>query len=225
MYGLREWPDVAEAFVPPRQINPLDEDILAIPRDQFLSEVPISSEAGLYQVDYVPLLSCSHVVPRRIAEATEDYVQLIPSFVVLRVHKILSYTRTKKTPENRLHNTRSIVFGGHLQADDLPILFVHEREVIDAFLFRELLEEVSLNPSFERYLYAGILYLTDTAFERQHAGIVFFLEVPAETTARSLEPGYHSGLEFMTWDELLRSPVMEDRWSAVCIRALAKTAQ
>ena len=220
LYGLREWPGVAETHVPARQLNPLDEDILVVPKEEFLGLLGPSPARGLHDVDYVPLLSRSKTVARRDAEATEEYVQLIPSFVVLRGTEILSYKRTKKTPENRLHDTRSIVFGGHLQAEDIPELFADERAVVDAFLFRELLEELALNPSFERYLYAGMLYLTGTAFERQHAGIVFFLEVGEKTEATSLEPGYHSGLEFISCDKLVTSSVMEDRWSRVCITAL-----
>jgi predicted NUDIX family phosphoesterase len=220
LYGLREWPDVPEAHVPPRRLNPLDEDILAVPTDDFLRLVSSSETAGLHDIDYISLLSKSKVVPRRSAETTEEFVQLIPSFVVLRGNEILSYKRTKKTPENRLHDTRTIVFGGHLQSEDVPTLFASEREVIDAFLFRELLEELALVPGFERYLYGGILHLRETAFERQHAGIVFFLETGKQTQARSLEPGYHSGLKFMPWDELVSSSVMDDRWSRVCITAL-----
>jgi predicted NUDIX family phosphoesterase len=220
LYGLRAWPDAAEVEVSPRRINPLDEDILAVPAVRFLSMLADETVPGVFDLDYVDILSASQTVPRRQAEETEAFVQIIPSFVIFRGSEVLSYKRTKKTPESRLHDTRSIVFGGHLQATDVPSLFAHERSVVIDFLFRELREELSLNPEAERYLYLGALYLSETPFERQHTGLIFVLEAPTNASAQSLEPGYHSGLRFMNWDEVLSSSVMEDRWSRVCIEAL-----
>jgi predicted NUDIX family phosphoesterase len=222
---LREWPDVAEARVPPRTVNPLDEEILVVPRGRFLSLLGRPSVTGLHQADFVDVVSASEVVSRREAEQTEDFVQLIPSFVILREREVLSYKRTKKTPESRLHDTRSIIFGGHLQAEDVPVLFISERDVITAFLFRELHEELSLSPPARKYIYAGVIYLDQTPFERQHAGLVFILEAAAGAMATSLEPGYHSSLEFIAWDRLRESSVMNDRWSATCVAALEKRCQ
>lgn len=220
LYGLKEWPDVAAVVVPHRRINPLDEDILAVPAARFFSMLAQETVPGIFDVDYLDVLAASQIVPRRRAEETENYVQIIPSFVIFRGGEILTYKRTKKTPESRLHDTRSVIFGGHLQADDVPSLFASHRGYVIDFLFRELREELSLTPDVERFLYLGALYLSATAFERQHTGLIFVLEAPENASARSLEPGYHSGLQFMSRDEVVNSSVMEDRWSRVCIEAL-----
>lgn len=224
LYGLREWPDTEETVVPPRRIHPLDEDILAVPSSEFLNMLAREKIQGIYDLDYLEILAASQVVPRRNAEETEEFVQIIPSFVILRGNEILSYKRTKKTPENRLHDTRTIVFGGHLQASDIPSLFAHERSVVIDFIFRELYEELRLSPEAKRYLYLGALHLSQTAFERQHVGLVFILEAPTDAAARSLEPGYHSGLRFMNWNAVLSSSVMNDRWSQVCMNALGRNS-
>ena len=39
LYGLRAWPDAAQVVVSPRRINPLDEEILAVPTLQYLAEI------------------------------------------------------------------------------------------------------------------------------------------------------------------------------------------
>jgi predicted NUDIX family phosphoesterase len=224
LYGLREWPDAAEVAVPPRRISPLDEDILAVPAARFLSMLGDETAPGIFKLDYLDVVTASQTVPRRRAEETESFVQIIPSFVIFRGKEVLCYKRTRKTPENRLHDTRSIVFGGHLQSVDVPTLFTDERPFVVDFLFRELREELSLTPEPERYLYLGALYLTGSAFERQHTGLIFVVEAAEQASAKSLEPGYHSGLKFMGWEEVLSSSVMEDRWSRVCIEALGQTS-
>lgn len=222
LYGLREWPDVSETFVAPRRIGPLDEDILAVPQAEFLELLSHARSPGLYELHYVRLLAASRTISRREAEESEDFVQLIPSFVIFRDNEILSYKRTKKTPESRLHDTFSVIFGGHLQASDVPSLFSHEPQLVLDFLFRELHEELSLAPPAQKCVYSGVLHLRETRFERQHAGLVFILDAPPHAEVRSLEPGYHAGLRFIPWEEIDQSPIMEDRWSEVCVRSLMK---
>jgi len=221
LYGLRDWPDACDFQVPPRKINPLDEDILVVERPDFVELLNHSKRSFLYDIDYRSVLLRSLVRNRTEAEATEDWVQIIPSFVVFRGTEILSFKRTKKTPEKRLHDRHSVVFGGHLQAEDQPGLFLDTSEHAEAFLFRELHEELSFSPGYRRSHYVGVLYLQETAFERQHAGVVFAIDLEPGTVARSMEPGYHSSLEFMQWDKIDQSPVMHDRWSEVCIKQIS----
>jgi hypothetical protein len=78
-------------------------------------------------------------------------------------------------------------------------------------------EELGFSPPFVRSNYCGVLHLEDTAFERQHAGVVFAIELQPGTGVKSLEPGFHSGLRFIPWDGISSSPVMADRWSATCV--------
>jgi predicted NUDIX family phosphoesterase len=151
------------------------------------------------------------------AEDDNDLVQLIPSFLIFRENQVLSFRRTRKTPEQRLHDSSSIVFGGHLQAEDDPALFAHDDEEVERFLFRELHEELAFDPMYRLSRYIGMLHLDETAFERQHAGVVFAIDLAPGTKVRSLEPGYQSTLRFIPWDGIESTPVMEDRWSATCV--------
>jgi predicted NUDIX family phosphoesterase len=221
LYALREWASLPEFTVRPRVIHPLDEDILVVPLAIFQTEISDPIAPGFYSLPYSQLLQHSRSVPRRVAEQTEDFVQLIPSFIVFRQTEVLSYKRTKKTPENRLHDSFTIIFGGHLQAEDVPELFSHDHEMIEDFVFRELFEELELAPPACRKTYLGVLYLQDSAFERQHAGLVFALDTEPGSAARSLEPGYHSNLAFTSWDGINQTTIINDRWSEVVIKLLA----
>ena len=217
MYALRDWSDLVSFDVPARRINPLEEDILVIGRDVF-EGLKTGRHAGpLFDIGYRSLLDAAHPVHRMKAENDHSLVQLIPSFVVFEGDRVLSFRRTRKTPERRLHDSSSIVFGGHLQAEDSPALFAHDNAEVERFLFRELYEELAFAPPYRRSRYVGVLHLEDTAFERQHAGVVFAIDLAPGTEVTSLEPGYQSTLRFVPWESITVSPVMEDRWSAVCI--------
>lgn len=217
LYGLRRWPNVTEFRVKNRKINPLDEYILAVKKRRFEEIICSSPSLQFYDTNYRDVLEESEVVYRRDAEKTEDFVQLIPSFLVFMGENVLSFNRTKKSPEQRLHDRHSIVFGGHLQTEDDPGLFIADPHQAKNFLFRELHEELSFDKPILRSRYVGLLYLQNSTFERQHAGIVFAVEVPEGTRPKSEEPGYHNALKFLEWGEIWDSPVISDRWSAACI--------
>lgn len=217
MYALRSWSGLMPVDVPARRINPLDEDILAIDRDAFDALKSGRLLRRLYDVGYGSLLEVAKPVHRMVAEEDHGLVQLIPSFLIFREDTVLSFRRTRRTPERRLHNSVSIVFGGHLQAEDSPSLFAHDDVQVQRFLFRELHEELGFDPPFVRSSYCGVLHLEATSFERQHAGVVFAIELGPGTVVKSLEPGFHAGLRFLPWEGIASSPVMEDRWSAACV--------
>lgn len=224
MYALSIWSDMSRVEVPVRRINPLDEDILVVDREAF-EQLKAGRRVGqLFDVHYRELLSTARPLHRTVAEADEGLVQLIPSFLVFQNDQILSFRRTRKTPEHRLHDSFSIVFGGHLQADDNPTLFADDDAQVECFLFRELHEELAFHPPFRRSRYVGVLHLEETAFERQHAGVVFAIDLFPGTRVDSLEPGYQSTLRFLPWDGILTSPVMEDRWSAACVAHMLEAA-
>lgn len=220
MYALGVWNDLVAVDVPRRRINPLDEDILVLDRNVFEALKTGRSLGRLFDIHYRDLLSAARPLQRVKAEADINLVQLIPSFIVFKTDQVLSFKRTRKTPEQRLHDSSSIVFGGHLQAEDSPALFADDDAEVERFLFRELHEELGFNPPLRRSSYVGVLHLEETAFERQHAGVVFAVELEPDTEVTSLEPGYQSTLRFVSWDGISASPVMDDSWSAACIAHL-----
>lgn len=217
LYALATWNDMASVHVRARRVSPLDEDILVVEREAFDLLTGDLRSGHLYDVHYRSLLAKARPVRRMLAEEDHRLVQLIPSFLVFEANRVLSFRRTRKTPEHRLHDSSSIVFGGHLQAEDNPVLFADDDQEVERFLFRELHEELGFNPSPRHSSYVGVLHLTGTAFERQHAGVVFAIDLEPGTKVESREPGYHSTLRFLDWESIADSPVMEDRWSAACI--------
>jgi predicted NUDIX family phosphoesterase len=212
LFALREWADETEFTVRPRRIKAVNELIRVVPKSQFLSYVNSVPKEGLIDLDYFSLVELSTKLSRAEAELTEEYVQLISTFVVLQGNALLSYVRTKRLPETRLHNSRSISFGGHILFDDDPTLFASDTKLKRDFLFRELYEEVSFNTLFETE-YLGILYLVGSEFERQHCGLVFLIEIPIDSEFTSLEPGMHTDMHFVPLAELLKHKDEMDSWT------------
>lgn len=217
LYALAMWNDMARVDVPARRVSPLNEDILVVEREAFDLLTAGKGAEHLYNVHYRSLLAKARPIHRMLAEEDHQLVQLIPSFLIFKEDRVLSFRRTRKTPEQRLHDSSSIVFGGHLQAEDSPALFADDDQEVERFLFRELHEELGFSPPPRHSRYAGVLHLMGTVFERQHAGLVFAIDLEPGTRVESREPGYHSTLRFLDWESIADSPVMEDRWSATCI--------
>jgi predicted NUDIX family phosphoesterase len=218
-FALREWVDEAEFVVKRRRIKSIDESIKVVPKDMFCDYIKDVETTGLVERDYWPLVLMSIDLPRIDAENTEEFVQLIPTFVVVKHRSILSYVRTKRLPEARLHNKRSISFGGHLQADDNPVLFSEDHKIQRDFLFRELYEEIKFTSDFDAN-YLGLICLRNNEFERQHAGIVFLIDLPDETDFESLEPGMHVDVRFIPLEELMIDKENMDSWTRLLIEII-----
>ena len=201
-----------EVTVKARTIAPLEEDIKVVQHSELLSMLSRRSYSKLYDIDRTSIVSTGTTMLRSEAEQRSDVVQLIPCFVVRKKNLVLSFQRTKRLPEARLHHSKSINFGGHLQADDFPELFSDSQGVVDLFLMRELHEELafSMQPSVE---FIGGLYLEETAFERQHLGIVYLVSIEDGAKVQSVEPGYHTKLEFEPSEDLIRNIADLDSWS------------
>lgn len=211
IFGLREWEDQQEYAVKRRNINPIDEIIKAVPLDVFLSRLGSLQDTGLFSVSFRDLVESSINMDRRSAESSTAFVQLIPTFVVRRGGQILTYLRTRRLPEARLHHTRCVFFGGHMQADDAPTLFANDRQILDDFIFRELREELKITGPHTS-VYRGALYLTENDFERQHTGLIFDVLLGSKTAVQSLEPGMHADVRFFSSEDAGAQPQI-DSWS------------
>lgn len=214
LFALRRWSEYQEFVVKRHRVSPLNEVIRVVPKAAFAEAIAPFGKRGLLKVPFDGLLLSSVDMQRQEAEATEEFVQLIPSFVVRRADAYLHYSRTKKLPESRLHQTKSIVFGGHLQSSDVPPLFFNDEAVLQSFVFRELYEELAFSTPPSSISYAGSIYLTTSSFERQHVGVTFLVELASDCDATSEEPGYHANLAFLGGAEVLKSDIMDDSWSA-----------
>ena len=214
-FALREW-GTTEFLVNRRRINPIDETIRVVPTDRFQRLLRRCRPRPLYRVNVENLVAASVAMKRANAEETAEFVQLIPTFVVRRGRKVLTYRRTKRLPEARLHNSRCVSFGGHMQVDDLPDLFARSYTDPDGPMFRELYEELSFSePITPRYL--GVLYLTGSEFERQHAGIVFDVNVRTSNEVANLETTRHGNVQFNDLREVACDADELDSWSRLLL--------
>jgi hypothetical protein len=122
-FALREWSrHVQERVVPRRTLALLEEDILVFDALQLRQFIP---ENGLKRGDdnHQHLLASCFAVNRSEAETRFDIIQLISVFIVRHITEFLTYKRSRRLPEGRLHNTYSCFFGGHLNVTDLMPLF------------------------------------------------------------------------------------------------------
>ncbi len=218
-YALRDWEFEPEYFGKRRKINPLEETIKAIPSDKFLTLIT-SNSSGLYHAEIEDILILSIDIVRSDAEEREDLVQIIPTFVIEDSVNVVSYKRTKRLPESRLHHTTCLNFGGHLQSEDIPALFIKDKDIIHNFLYRELYEELRIDTKNIKISYKGIIYLKNSAFERQHAGIVYLVTLPDDAPIVSLEPGMHTDLKKIEKKFALENADEFDSWSSHLMRSL-----
>jgi len=218
-FALREWHESTEFLVNRRRTNPIDETIRVVPRESFDRLIKRCRPQPLFRMNVENLINASIPMTRVRAEETADFVQLIPTFVIRKADTVLTYRRTKRLPEARLHNSRCVSFGGHMQVDDLPDLFAQSYYDPNTRLYRELYEELSFSePVVPRYL--GVLYLTSSMFERQHAGIVFNVKLGRSVHVESLETTRHVDVKFDNVCELDKSSDDLDSWSRVLLKVM-----
>jgi predicted NUDIX family phosphoesterase len=212
-FALRIWPDAIEYTVSRRTINPVNEIIAVVPRGSFLPHLKHRKHSEFFDVDYIALLQESQGMQRIEAEGTEDFVQLIPLFFVRRGVEFLTYKRTRRLPEKRLHGTRSINFGGHLQVEDFPSLFASDPRVVQESLQRELREELQFEPDEKTVSFFGAIHDQTNMFGRQHVGLVFEVTSNSEVNVDSNEPGFLTSLRFEKKDEIYAAKEEYDDWT------------
>lgn len=127
------------------------------------------------------------VGPRPILEESPDFVQPIPYIVVKEGDKLLSYVRTPKGGETRLHNKVAVGFGGHV---DLADAVTDDQGVIDLkatmanAALREMSEELGIElgaDMLERYpnllAYTHVIQSQATPVDAVHIGFVVTVDL------------------------------------------------
>lgn len=87
------------------------------------------------------------VGPRPILEESPEFVQPIPYIVVKNGDKLLSYLRTPKGGEQRLHSNIAVGFGGHVDLADVVVDedgVINLRATMAKAALRELSEELGV---------------------------------------------------------------------------------
>jgi predicted NUDIX family phosphoesterase len=164
---------------------------------------------------------------RRFAEKDSSVIQLVSAFIIQFNGRWLTYKRTKRLPESRLHGAYSVSFGGHLTPSDLgetgrpsdaslALFNLFDPDEGIYFLNRELQEEIRLAYA-PKFRYRGVLYDDRRDVSRQHLAIVYDVLLRDE----SYEIGERGFLMDDKFEELeqIEGRIAEfENWSELLIR-------
>ena len=212
-FGLREWEaDGYREYQAERYRKALlEEDVVVFPTQSLAQVLP---GRGLFSnSDMTLLTSASFPMKRRDAELDTGVVQLVSVFLVRHLGRLLTYKRTKRLPEQRLHGSYSLFFGGHVAPDDFGVLFGALHSGSSAtFLERELLEELRFPGGMPKLMYRGLLYDDTREVSRQHVGIVFDAQLESPEYEIG-ERGFLIDAKFETLDEISARKNDFENWS------------
>lgn len=181
-FALRQWNIRVPEFTADRfQKSLFDEDIMVFPAKELPRFVP---HPGLWRTPpkTTEFEAELRAVRRREAEEDESLIQLVSVFIIRHQERILTYKRTKRLPESRLHDYYSLAFGGHLNPDDVSPLFdMFSVDQFQPWLMRELQEEVRFESrAVIKTIFRGLLYDTTKPVSRQHLGVTYEIIVGSE---------------------------------------------
>jgi predicted NUDIX family phosphoesterase len=216
-FALRDWDqEIAETIVPRRQVALVDEHILAFDAallKKFANEEGLSRNENTHH----ELLSSCFSVKRSEAETRFDMIQLISVYIVRYVREFLSYKRSKRLPEGRLHDKYSCFFGGHLNETDLmPLFRFSDPEQALYLLDRELSEELRLAKPPQSMTFKGLLYDPRTEVSKQHIGVVFCVDLSSPKFEIG-ERGFLTNAKFETVTQMRARISDFENWSEYLI--------
>ncbi len=215
-FALREWKGEYPEHIADRYQKALfDEDIIVFPATSLRRYVPVD---GLYCGIFNKQELYNECQPMRRREAEENFsvIQLVSVFVIRYDDQYLTYKRTKRLPESRLHGVYSLGFGGHLNPSDLtPLLNIFDPAV--GLLERELREEVKFESLGSTDIsYRGLIYDTSRDVSKQHLGLVYY--VLASSPAFEIgERGFLMDPKYETLEEINRRRDHFENWSLLLI--------
>lgn len=214
-FGLRIWADLESEYIAPRfKKSLLEEDIVVFPQTSLRKYVP---RPGLHVTppnNRRSLISELRPMRRSLAEEDFSVIQLVSAFIVRFGNKYLTYKRTKRLPESRLHGYYSIPFGGHLNEDDiLPLFDIFDAQVAFLILKREFEEEIRLpNNKIINLVYKGLLYDNSREVSRQHLGVVYDVSLDSAEYVIG-ERGFLMDSKFETLEEIETRRSEFENWS------------
>lgn len=218
-FALREWSDkIPEHVALRRKINPIEEDILVFKASEINQFIDNDGLNKRKLADLKKLVEISHTMKRSIAEENTAVVQLVSSFLITYKNQILTYRRSRRLPEERMHDAYCLNFGGHISYEDkLPLFGFKQKEFIDLAMRRELDEEVKFFPPPKILNFKGFLYDSSTEIGRQHIGIVFHVPVPHNNYIIG-EKGFLLGDMFEEKKDINQKIKQFDSWSEMIFK-------
>jgi predicted NUDIX family phosphoesterase len=127
------------------------------------------------------------VGPREVLETNPEFVQPIPYIVVKNGDKLLSYLRTPKGGEARLHSKIAVGFGGHVDLKDATLngdLMIDLRATMATAALREMSEELGITLSSEilekhpdLLKYTHIIHSQESPVDEVHIAFVVTIDL------------------------------------------------
>ena len=220
-FGLRSWTGRYPEFVADRfQKALLDEQIVVFPRAELDKFVP---GPGIHELSIdksTELLGSLFAHQRREAEEDFSLIQLVSAFLVRVQDRVATYKRTKRLPESRLHGFYSVLFGGHLNPDDVPPLFsIFDPVLGPKYIERELSEELRFSEPPDLRL-IGVLYDDSREVSKQHLGVLYEVWPSPSAKIEIGERGFLQQLRFETPAEIATRIEEFENWSELVLRRL-----
>jgi predicted NUDIX family phosphoesterase len=215
-FALREWQKIYPEHIADRYQKALiEEDILVFPASSLGRYIP---GVGLFAGDLDRDALLAECRPMRRLDAEEDFsvIQLVSVFIIRHRDRYLTYKRTKRLPESRLHGEYSIGFGGHLNPDDLaPLLNILDPELGLPLIERELREEIRVDSLGSTAIsYRGLLYDDSREVSKQHLGVTY--QVLAESEFFQIgERGFLIDAKYETLEQMMRRRDAFENWSVL----------
>jgi predicted NUDIX family phosphoesterase len=137
--------------------------LITVPRT-ILEKVGVFQGVKAHDPVFLPFLESVNqvIIPRNLAEEDESLKQLVVYFTVQQDGKYLSYWRSPKGGDTRLHGQYSFGFGGHVNDEDTSPL---------GAVIRELQEEI--DGEVKSISFEGWINGDKTPIERVHLGMYF----------------------------------------------------
>lgn len=218
-FGLREWEGRYSEYIADRfQKALLDEEIVVFDRELLEELVPCPGLHLMREQDSQHLVANLFPMQRREAEDDPAVVQLVSAFLVVVDGRVATYKRTRRLPESRLHGYYSLLFGGHLNPDDVPPLFgIFDPVMGPDYIQRELHEELRFDepPPLEL---VGVLYDDRREVSKQHLGVLYRVTPAASNGIEVGERGFLQQLQFETPTEVLGRISDFENWSELVLR-------
>lgn len=219
-FALREWSARYREYVADRfQKALLDEEIVVFPREVLSHFV---AQPGMHRLPNElsqELVANLFPMQRREAELDTTVIQLVSAFLVVVDGRIATYKRTRRLPESRLHGFYSLLFGGHLNPEDVPPLFgIFDPQLGPRYIARELNEELRFADDPVLSL-VGVIYDDSREVSKQHLGVLYRVTAESSNRIEVGERGFLQQLRFEAPEEILARIDDFENWSEMVLRS------
>jgi len=154
---------------------------------------------------------------RYIMEEDPNFKQIIPYVVVVNEkNEVLTYQRSPKSGEDRLHNMYSIGVGGHLD-ENLENKTEAGMEIYLDGMIREIEEELGIKAHRNNFDIKATIYDDSNDVGKVHFGVVSLLRIDSKEFSHEGEMDILVNREFLTLDELLNRHDSLENWSKILI--------